>query len=892
MPSLRTSDTQATSTTTTVTLDTTGYVEDDLMLVVIYTMGNPTVTRPEGWTWIDNFDHSLSTEDIITYWRRASASEPSSYTWTLSASNECAGWLGIYEGVSTKMNPPGRNAAFSSANGTSIAASAVTTIGANAYIVGVYCSSTDWPSALSPPTGMTERWEDTRVYIADQEIASAGSTGTRTLTVSSSRTVGAGLIVLEDADSDASFDWPNVSNWSVEYGTSLGSSNSIPNPDGSETGDFVLHCVAVNSGALTGSTGWTAGTENNPSGFMRSRLFGRILDGSGDDAFALTGSSVEYSVISVRIRAGNFDISSVSTWLSNYTAVSNATSTSYNPPSIAPGAGTLDYLWMVYLAGDTNSSQQLGGQPFGPDTGYWEIREAKSSANTASVAGRLSMKQTTSSSEDPPSNGISSMSTHAWTIGVPPAAAPADADINATVVTGAASVPAPTIAAGTGVSPTVVTAAASVPAPSVAAGNASVSPSVVTGAGSAPSPLVFSSVPATGSPRSYVYIDEFIASLALVTPRGSDRVIIQSSIDGELATLGMDDVEGDLDPPVPTPPNLPPLPPGTPDPPTPPGGGSPIPVPPNIDPPPGSVDPGHPGELEQVEGPYVFWDSRVFRTGDTLNMGGLSEEALSTDSWGRLAPGSYNAAVGNMSAAGAGGWEIFDFALASRIWSTGQLGGTPYGTSITWVVGFRPDPAEASATGGADLRLGGPSSGAGFFEWDMGLGWVDGERRMGLRVFHQSSDVDTDGAGSPLPGPIAGQWMDITWGTNPDTGSITAELLTIPVPETQTSVLVITTVYPTGTPVVWLNQELVGPLYSRVRLLPSQEESTIFNWTRPFYLTPTPTGVENDFADYDSTFAQMSTTTERGAYGAFVQALFRGSPNENDLAVLQWRYGQ
>ena len=60
----------------------------DLLIALISTDGNPTITPPAGWIDEDNIG---GTAKSFIYWRAANDSEPANYTWTLDGVEDAVG---------------------------------------------------------------------------------------------------------------------------------------------------------------------------------------------------------------------------------------------------------------------------------------------------------------------------------------------------------------------------------------------------------------------------------------------------------------------------------------------------------------------------------------------------------------------------------------------------------------------------------------------------------------------------------------------------------------------------------------------------------------------------------------------------------------------------------
>lgn len=78
----------------TLTLSTpAGVQQGDLMLAGLFDRGSPVITPPSGWTFIRHDVHGT------VYYRFATDSEPSSYTWSFSPPKAVVGVIAVYSGV-------------------------------------------------------------------------------------------------------------------------------------------------------------------------------------------------------------------------------------------------------------------------------------------------------------------------------------------------------------------------------------------------------------------------------------------------------------------------------------------------------------------------------------------------------------------------------------------------------------------------------------------------------------------------------------------------------------------------------------------------------------------------------------------------------------------------
>jgi len=155
----------------------------------------PQITAPSGWSTVridDDANHVVAG----VFWRKATGSEPSSYTFTNvsgDTSQQGTGAIIAYRGLDP-VNPIDAHAGSTDVTGSdSVVAPSVTTTRPGARLlslIGVYGND---QGPASPPGGMTERYEGTVQSeasivevlgeAADELRSSAGATGTRTTSV-------------------------------------------------------------------------------------------------------------------------------------------------------------------------------------------------------------------------------------------------------------------------------------------------------------------------------------------------------------------------------------------------------------------------------------------------------------------------------------------------------------------------------------------------------------------------------------------------------------------------------------------------------------------------------------------------------------------------------------
>ena len=120
--------------------------------------GAATITPPAGWNVIDVVSHPTKGIMQGLYWREATGSEPSQYSFTLSSggSDTASGAIGAYSGVDM-ANPIDAFGGQTNGTSTSVVAPSITTTVADATLIGFFAVRDD--GAITPPGGMTERWD-------------------------------------------------------------------------------------------------------------------------------------------------------------------------------------------------------------------------------------------------------------------------------------------------------------------------------------------------------------------------------------------------------------------------------------------------------------------------------------------------------------------------------------------------------------------------------------------------------------------------------------------------------------------------------------------------------------------------------------------------------------
>jgi hypothetical protein len=183
----------------------TGTIANDTMIATIAVRPNTaTITAPSGWTLVHLLVNSSDPvgEAQAVYRLLAGGSEPSSYTWTISANTGAVGGILTFTGVNTST-PINIENGQNTANGLTHATPSVTTTVATTMLVTAhsFTSAATW----TPPAGMNEVVDVASIAVPQTtgislEInyviqASAAATGTKTATASNDADVGNAQIV-------------------------------------------------------------------------------------------------------------------------------------------------------------------------------------------------------------------------------------------------------------------------------------------------------------------------------------------------------------------------------------------------------------------------------------------------------------------------------------------------------------------------------------------------------------------------------------------------------------------------------------------------------------------------------------------------------------------------
>jgi hypothetical protein len=187
----------------TGTIDITrpgGTAAGDVLVASVALNGQTVTSVPAGWVQIVAIT-TIQNPHLYSYYHVAGASEPSTYTWTLSSAVANSGGIARYSGVDN-ANPLAATANFASSDLTvpSLTVPSITTAVPNSMLIGAAAiNSSSTAITITSPTGMTERWDlgGKRQDYADAIQPTVGSSGDKTWTFSSPRAAAAWLGALK-----------------------------------------------------------------------------------------------------------------------------------------------------------------------------------------------------------------------------------------------------------------------------------------------------------------------------------------------------------------------------------------------------------------------------------------------------------------------------------------------------------------------------------------------------------------------------------------------------------------------------------------------------------------------------------------------------------------------
>ena len=176
-----------------------GLAAGDVVLATVSSRGAPRITAPAGWTLVVSTANSTTMVQAV-YSHVAGASEPASWTWTLSKTQVAVVQLDAYSGVSTSA-PVRTSAGQANASGRTVTAPAVAATGGD---LAVALFGTGRGSTFTPQAGLVERTEVTSATgskkvsgaAADRAVTATGTVGPFTATTPTGSAANVGQTVV------------------------------------------------------------------------------------------------------------------------------------------------------------------------------------------------------------------------------------------------------------------------------------------------------------------------------------------------------------------------------------------------------------------------------------------------------------------------------------------------------------------------------------------------------------------------------------------------------------------------------------------------------------------------------------------------------------------------
>lgn len=178
-----------TSTITSFVIDTPSGATTGDVLILGVIVGADTVTTPTGWILLQGGNVSGTNSITYVFGTKLTSTPPSSYTISCGTGTAPVAVMGCYRG--TNFEGFTRSVNSASAN---IEAPSITLSGTNRRLLCIF-SRDDNTNAITVPGSMTQRASnqggtgagtERKIVLADEVVASAGATGTRTATSSGS----------------------------------------------------------------------------------------------------------------------------------------------------------------------------------------------------------------------------------------------------------------------------------------------------------------------------------------------------------------------------------------------------------------------------------------------------------------------------------------------------------------------------------------------------------------------------------------------------------------------------------------------------------------------------------------------------------------------------------
>jgi hypothetical protein len=307
-----------TKVTSLVVNSPTGVVDGDILItqVLTYTT-SANITTPAGWTLISKNTSGTGGGQIASsiYWKKA-ASEPASYTWNFGVLTFAGVDILAYYNALEPTSPYEFN--FGTQNSNQVTSQGVTTSVDNEMLI--YFGGIMGTGVISTPTGMTQRLGGSSgPQVAEQVIATAGSTGSRTGVASATgNNVGQLLAIKPIPDPTPT---PNPTAIAADASlfitfrdkstSIIGNANSVTvnKPAGLQSNDLMLSQIVLfnnPAASVTPPSGWNL-IRSSSNGNYRSILYWKRATTSEPNSYVwnLSASAASGGGIVAYINAAN-----------------------------------------------------------------------------------------------------------------------------------------------------------------------------------------------------------------------------------------------------------------------------------------------------------------------------------------------------------------------------------------------------------------------------------------------------------------------------------------------------------------------------------------------------------------------------------------------------------
>ena len=240
-----------------------GVQPNDLMIAQIAVRGGTgiAITPPSGWSLVRRDNSSTTTaQAVYSHLVPAAPSEPATYTWNFSGSNDAAGGIAAYFGASAAA-PVDASNGQGNASSASITAPSIAVPGGDNQdrLLGLFAIANS--SAVTVPPGSTAHWSfhatggGIGVAASDLQLGSSGPTGNLIATAGTAANNAGALVALLPAQTAPT---PTASAVSSAAATASGTPGATPSPTAAPTNTAMPTPTAARTGTPTVTPSTTA----------------------------------------------------------------------------------------------------------------------------------------------------------------------------------------------------------------------------------------------------------------------------------------------------------------------------------------------------------------------------------------------------------------------------------------------------------------------------------------------------------------------------------------------------------------------------------------------------------------------------------------------------------